>query len=112
MANAANPSTPFQNPDPGSPLPSRLAILPRVIMLTFGITGITFAVCLFLSILSMAAVGIFRGHLPDMRLAYRLVALPVAAVVGVCAFVGAWIVEIREFRRAKLLNQNRLETNR
>src|SRR5882724_166297 len=109
MANAANPSAHFQNPSPGAQLPSRLAILPRVFMITFGITGITFAVCLFLGILSMAAVGIFRGHLPDMRMAYRLFALPIATLVGACVFVGAWIVEIREFRRAKLLNQNGLE---
>ena len=105
MANAANPTA----LGPGSLVPSRLGIVPRVVLLTFGLTGITFAVSLFLGILGMAAVGIFRGHLPDMRLAYRLFALPVAAVVGAAAFVGAWIVEVRHYRKAKMLNSMGLE---
>ena len=105
MANAANSAAP-------SPVPSRLGIIPRVIMLTFGLTGISFAVSLVLGILSMAAVGIVRGHLPDMRLAYRLFALPVAAVVAAVAFVGAWILEVRHYRQAKLLNKSDLQAPR
>lgn len=102
MAIAANPAIP-------NPVPSRLGIVPRVVMLTFGLTGISFAISLFLGILSMAAWGIVRGHLPDMRLAYRLFALPVAAVVAVVAFVGAWILEVRHYRRAKSLNKSDLQ---
>ena len=102
MANVAHPAVP-------SPLPSRLGIVPRVIMLTFGLTGISFAVSLFLGILGLVVVGIVRGHLPDMRLAYRSIALPVAAVVACVAFVSAWIMEIRAYRRAKQLNTNNLD---
>ena len=83
--------------------------MPRVILLTFGLTGISFAVSLFLGILGMAALGIFHGHLPDMRLAYRSFALPIAETVGAAAFVCAWVVEIRHYRRLKALNSLDLE---
>ncbi len=112
MANAANPTAPLQGQGPGSPVPSRLAILPRVLLITFGFTGISFAVSLFVGILCMAMMGIFRGHLPDMRLAYRIFALPVAAMVGILAFVVTGIVEIRHYYQAKKLNQKNLEQGR
>jgi uncharacterized membrane protein len=112
MTNASNPTAPLQGQGPGSPVPSLLGIFPRVLMITFGITGISFAVSLFVGILCMAMMGIFRGHLPDMRLAYRLFALPVAAMVGIVAFVVAGIVEFRHYRQAKLLNKKELEQGR
>ncbi len=108
MANAANPSA----LGPGNPVPSLLGIFPRVIMITFGFTGISFAVSLFVGILCMAMMGIFRGHLPDMRLAYRMFALPVAVMVGTLAFVVTSIVEVRHYRQAKLLNKKELEQGR
>ena len=92
----------------GAP-PSVLAIVPRVILLTFGLTGISFAVSLFLGILGMAAAGIFRGQVPDMRLAYRSFALPIAETVGAAAFVCAWVVEIRHYRKRKMLAPMNLE---
>jgi hypothetical protein len=78
-------------------------------MITFGLTGISFAVSLFVGILCMAMMGVFRGHLPDMRLAYRMFALPVAAMVGIVAFLVASTVEVRHYLRAKRLNPNNLE---
>jgi hypothetical protein len=41
--------------------------------------------------------------MPDLRMAYRHFALPVAATVGACAFVGAWILEIRHYQKRKAL---------
>jgi len=89
-----------------------VGIFPRVIMITFGIAGISFAVSLFVGILCMTMMGAFRGHLPDMRLAYRMFALPVAAMVGIVAFVVASTVEVRHYFRAKRLNQKNLESDR
>jgi len=88
---------------PGSPPPSRLAILPRVILITLALTGLTFAVSLFVGIIGMLAFGLLRGHLPDMRLAYRHFALPIAATAGTLAFIAAWITEIRHYQQAKAL---------
>ncbi len=103
MANAA---------DPAVLAPSRLGILPRVILITFGVTGIAFAISLFFGILGLTAVGIVRGHLPDLRVAYRQIAVPVAIIIGTVAFGSAWIVEIRHYHQAKLLNRNDLERTR
>ena len=111
MTNAANPIAPFRGQGPDSPLPSLVGIFPRVLMITFGITGISFAVSLFVGILCMAMMGMFRGHLPDMRLAYRMLALPVAMMVGMVAFIVASTVEVRHYLRAKRLNQKSLEPN-
>jgi|SRR5450432_134698 len=112
MAKTANPTAPLPNQGPGSPVPSLLGIFPRVIMITFGITGISFAVSLFVGILCMAFMGVFRGHLPDMRLAYRMFALPVAVMVGTLAFVVTSVVELRDYSKAKILKQKALEPSR
>jgi hypothetical protein len=111
MANAVNPTAPLPGQGPDNSVPSLLGIVPRVIMITFGITGISFAVSLFVGILCMAMMGMFRGHLPDMRLAYRIFALPVAAMVGVVALIVACTVEVRHYLRAKSLNRKSLERN-
>jgi len=115
MANTANPATyggdRSQNPPPNA-VPSLLGVIPRIFMITFGITGISFAVSLFVGILCMAFMGLSRGHLPDMRLAYRMFAIPVAVMVGTLAFCIATIVEFRGYFEAKRLNKKHLEPSR
>ena len=86
-----------------NPMLSRLAILPRVLALTFALTGLAFAVTLLLGIIGMAGLGLLRGHLPDMRMAYRHFAFPVAMTVGGFAFLAAWILEIRHYQQTKSL---------
>ena len=88
---------------PITPPPSRLAILPRVLLITIILTGLTFAVSLLFGILGMAGIGLIRGHLPDMRMAYRHFAFPIAMTVGSCAFIAAWVMEIRHYRQTKAL---------
>ena len=88
---------------PSSLPPSRLAIVPRVILITVVLTGLAFAVSLLFGILGMAGIGLVRGHLPDMRMAYRHFAFPIAMTVGSCAFIAAWVMEIRHYRQTKAL---------
>ena len=90
-------------PTAENPMLSRLAILLRVIAITFALTGLAFAVTLLFGIIGMAGIGVVRGHLPDMRIAYRHFAFPVAVTVGSCAFVAAWIMEIRHHQQRKAL---------
>ena len=90
-------------PTAENPVLSRLAILLRVIAITFALTGLAFAVTLLFGIIGMAGIGLLRGHLPDMRMAYRHFAFPVAMTGGGCAFVAAWIMEIRHYRQRKSL---------
>ena len=76
----------------------------RVALLTFLGTLISFAVTLFLGILGTVTVAALRGVHPDMRIAYRHIALPVAIVSGSIIFVLAAVMEIRHYRQNKTLS--------
>jgi len=75
----------------------------RVLLVTFLLTLFAFAVGLMLGILGTVIAGRLHGVHPDMTSAYRHVALPVAALVGVLAFVSMAVVEIRRYRQVKAL---------
>jgi uncharacterized BrkB/YihY/UPF0761 family membrane protein len=75
----------------------------RVLLLTFIGTLICFAVSLFLGILGTIIGAALRGVHPDMRMAYRMIAIPVALVAGSVVFVCMLVVEVRHYRQAKTL---------
>ena len=88
-------------------MPSRLPrwyfIPARVGLITFIGTLISFAVSLLLAIVvTVASAALHHAH-PDMRLAYRHIALPVALVAGSLIFIFALVLEIRHYRQAKTL---------
>lgn len=87
-----------------SRLPRWYGIVVRVCLVTFIGTLLCFAVGLLLAILGTVAVSAFRGVHPDMRIAYRLVALPMALVAGSIIFVLALVMEIRHYRQSKTLS--------
>lgn len=76
----------------------------RVCLVTFIGTLLCFAVSLLLGILGTVIVSSLRGVHPDMRIAYRMVALPVALVAGSIVFVLALVMEIRHYRQSKTLS--------
>jgi len=76
----------------------------RVFLLTFLGTLLCFAVSLLLAIIGMAVTAALRGVHPDMRIAYRHIALPVALVAGGIIFILALVMEIRHHRQAKTLS--------
>src|SRR5579864_3567163 len=80
------------------------AIPVRVLLVTFISTLICFAASLFLGIIGTVSVAAARGVHPDMRIAYRQIALPMAFVAGSIVFVLAWILEIRHYRQSKTLS--------
>jgi hypothetical protein len=53
---------------------------------------------LLLGIIGMITYGLIAGVQPDMRNAYRRVAIPVAITIGCVAFIGALYLEIRARR--------------
>jgi len=63
-----------------------------------------FAVSLLIGILGIVIISALRGIHPDMRVAYRLIALPIASVSGAIIFVLSLIMEIRHYRQAKTLS--------
>lgn len=75
----------------------------RVLLVTFLLTLLAFAVSLLLGILGMLTAGRLQGVHPNMTLAYRHIALPAAAVVGAVVLISASILEVRHYRQTKTL---------
>jgi len=69
---------------PRLPLGQRLATATLVAILG---AALTFFAALFCAILVMLAFGMVRSSRPDMRMAYRLVAIPAALVALPALFV-------------------------
>lgn len=76
----------------------------RVAAVTFIGTLMAFAVSLLLAIIGMVVASAIRGTHPDMRIAYRLIALPMALVTGAIIFVLSVAIEIRHYRQMKTLS--------
>ena len=87
----------------GRQWPAWIGIPARVLLLTFIGTLICFAVSLLLAILGTVTVSWLRGMHPDLRIAYRHIALPMALVAAGVIFVTAIVLEIRSYRQAKAL---------
>jgi hypothetical protein len=89
---------------PAVPAPPRWYLIPvRVLLVTFLLTLLSFAVSLLLGILGTVILGRMRSAHPNMTLAYRHVALPAAASVAAIVFIAATVMEIRNYRQTKAL---------
>jgi uncharacterized membrane protein YfcA len=75
-----------------------------VLLVTFIVTLLSFAVSLLLGIGGVLLASWLKGAHPNMTFAYRYVALPVAAMVAVIVLVSASVMEIRHYREAKTLD--------
>jgi hypothetical protein len=75
----------------------------RILLVTFLLTLLAFAVSLLLGILGLVIVARLRGFHPHMTTAYRHIALPAAAVMGVIVLISTSAVEIRHYRQTKAL---------
>jgi hypothetical protein len=84
--------------------PRWYAIPARVLFVTFLLTLLSFAVSLLLSILGLVIVAKLKGASPDLRFAYRGVALPAAAITGAIVLFLSSVLEIRHYRQARALD--------
>jgi hypothetical protein len=75
----------------------------RVGLVTFIGTLLTFAVTLLFAIFGTVILASLHGVHPDMRIAYRHVALPIAVVAGGVIFVLTLVMEIRHYRQSRTL---------
>ena len=73
-----------------------------VLLVTFLLALLSFAVCLFLGIMGLVVTAAVRGAHPNMTIAYREVALPAALLAGVAALVVAIVAEIRHYRQERM----------
>ncbi len=77
----------------------------RVLLVTFVVTLLSFAVSLLLGICAVVLAGKLRGIHPDLRIAYRFIAVPAAAVVAAIVLISAGFMEIRRYRQLKVLRR-------
>jgi hypothetical protein len=75
----------------------------RVLLVTFLLTLLCFAVSLLLGILGVVIAVRLRGLHPNMSIAYRYIALPTAAIVAAIVLISASVMEIRRYRQTKAL---------
>jgi len=77
----------------------------RVLLATFVVTLLSFAASLFLGILGVVLAAWIRGAHPNMTIAYRDVAFPIAGTVGAVVLVSASFMEGRHYHQAKTLRR-------
>ena len=77
----------------------------RVLLVTFLLTLLAFAVCLLLGIIGIIIGAHLRGAPPNMRLAYTNIAAPAAAMVAAIALISSASLEIRHYRQVRTLNE-------
>jgi len=83
---------------PSAPVRWFLAPL-RVILVTFLLALLSFAVCLLLGILGLVVTAAVRGTQPNLTIAYRAIAFPAAILGGAAALVVAIVMEVRHHRQ-------------
>jgi hypothetical protein len=93
-----------ESPTRTSRSPRWYAIPVRVLLITFVGTLLSFAIILLFAIVGTALISVLRGVNPDMRLAYRHIALPAAAIAGSVVFIAASVLEVRHYRQTKTLS--------
>jgi anti-sigma B factor antagonist len=99
------PST-FARHQPGK-LSTLFASAVRVFFTTLLFTAAGMGVGLLLGIIGMITYGLIAHVQPDMRNAYRHIAIPLAITVGCIAFLGAIVLELRARRRSGALPAER-----
>ena len=77
----------------------------RILIVTFIVTLLSFAVSLLLGIFGVILAAKIKGVHPNMTLAYRDVALPIAAMVATIVLISSAAMEIRHYRQAKALDR-------
>lgn len=75
----------------------------RAGFVAFLVTLVSFAISLLMSLIGMMLVAKLHGAIPDLRFAYRHIALPVALSVGAIVLILALIMEIRHYRQTRAL---------
>jgi hypothetical protein len=75
----------------------------RVVLVTVIVSLLSFAVSLFLGILGIIIRSYLRGGAPNMAMAYRHIAAPVAIGVGAIVLISSIVIEVRHYRQAKAL---------
>ena len=88
-----------------SPKPRWYLIPLRVLLVTVVVSLLSFAISLLLGICAVLLAAKLHHIQPDLRIAYRFIAAPAAAMVAAIVLVSASFMEIRHYRRLKVLRR-------
>jgi hypothetical protein len=88
-----------------SPRPRWYLVPVRVLILTFLCALLAFALSLLLGILGIVIGSRIEGVHPNLTLAYRHVALPLAGIISGVVLITVTVLEIRRYRQVKALRQ-------
>lgn len=81
----------------------RLLLVPiRVLLVSFLLALLSFAVFLFFGIVGLLISAVVRDVHPNMTMAYREIALPGALALGGIALVVAIVIEVRYQSRKRI----------
>jgi hypothetical protein len=75
----------------------------RVLILTFLLTLLSFAVSLLLGILTLVIASRLQNLHPNLTTAYLHIALPIAVATAAIVLIAASALEIRRYRQTKTL---------
>jgi uncharacterized BrkB/YihY/UPF0761 family membrane protein len=89
--------------DSSSRSPRWYAVPVRVLLLTLVGTLLCFSVILLFSIFGTVITAALHRTNPDMRVAYRHIALPLSLVAGGIILIFSISLEVRHYRQAKAL---------
>jgi hypothetical protein len=84
--------------------PHWYGVLVRIFLLTFIGTLLCFSVTLLLSLIGTVAAAVIHGVHPDMRIAYRHLAVPIGVIEAAIILICASVLEIRHYHRARTLS--------
>jgi hypothetical protein len=87
------------------PAPRWYLVPVRVLLVTSIVTLLSFAISLLLGICGVLLAAKLRGVPPDLRMAYRYIALPAASVVFGIVLISATLMELRHYRQSRTLSR-------
>ena len=90
-------------PEPASSRSRWIGIPARVFAFTFLLTLLSFAVVLLLSILGTVIYSRVEHVAPNLMFAYKHIAFPIALSAGALVLIVTLGIEIRNYRREKIL---------
>ena len=79
--------------------PRIVGVVFRTLFVTFLLTLLSFAVTLLVGIIGTVLWAVIRGHNPEMTVAYRHIAFPVAMTVAAVTLIVMAVVEVRRYRQ-------------
>jgi hypothetical protein len=77
----------------------------RVLLVTIVVSLLSFAISLLLGICAVVLAAKLHHIHPDLRIAYRFIAAPAAGMVAAIVLVSASFMEVRHYRRLRVLRR-------